>query len=112
AMNISSGGSEFSVRAPLGSSQDVSSWVDKEVLIQGVCGTLFNAERQLVGILFYVPRLEFIRLEAPSDEVPFAALMRFSPDGRVGHKVRVRGVVAYQQAGNVLFLESGAKGLR
>jgi signal transduction histidine kinase len=112
AMNVSSGGSEFSVRAPLGSSQDVSSWVDKEVLIQGVCGTLFNAERQLVGILFYVPRLDFIRLEAPSDEVPFAALMRFSPDGRAGHKMRVRGVVAYQQPGNVLFLESGAKGLR
>ncbi|HEY6252997.1 MAG TPA: histidine kinase [Candidatus Angelobacter sp.] len=112
AMNISSGGSQFSVRTPLGASQDVSSWVGKEVLIQGVCGTLFNAERQLVGILFYVPRLEFIQLEAPSDEVPFSALMRFSPDRRVGQKVRVHGVVAYQQPGNVLFLESGAKGLR
>ncbi len=112
AMNVSSGANQFSVRTPLGGSQDVSSWVGKEVLIQGVCGTLFNAERQLVGILLYVPRLEFIRIETPSDEVPFAALMRFSPDGRVGHKVRVRGVVAYQQAGNVLFLESGAKGLR
>src|SRR5260370_24497649 len=38
--------------------------------------------------------------------------MRFSPDRRVGHKVRVHGVVAYQQAGNMVFLESGAKGLR
>ncbi|HEV2989144.1 MAG TPA: sensor histidine kinase [Candidatus Angelobacter sp.] len=112
AMNVSSGGSQFSVRTPLGASQDISSWVDKEVLIQGVCGTLFNAERQLVGILFYVPRLEFIRLEAPSNEVPFAALMRFSAERPVGNKVRVRGVVAYQQAGNVVFLESGAKGLR
>lgn len=111
-MNVSSGGSEFSVRTPLKGSAEISSWVDKEVLIQGVCGSLFNAERQLVGILFYVPRPEFIRLEAPSDEVPFAALMRFSPDQRVGHKVRVRGVVAYQQAGNMVFLESGAKGLR
>jgi signal transduction histidine kinase len=112
AMNVSSGGSQFSVRTPLGASQDISSWVDKEVLIQGVCGTLFNAERQLIGILFYVPRLEFIRLEAPSNEVPFAGLMRFSPERPVGHKVRVRGVVAYQQAGNVVYLESGAKGLR
>jgi signal transduction histidine kinase len=112
AMNVSSGGSQFNVRTPLEGSEEISSWVDKEVLIQGVCGGLFNAERQLVGILFYVPRPEFIRLEAPSDEVPFAALMRFSPDRRVGHKVRVRGVVAYQQAGNMVFLESGAKGLR
>ena len=111
-MIVSSGGSQFSVRTPLGGAQDVSSWVGKEVLIQGVCGTLFNAERQLVGILFYVPRVDFIALEAPSDEVPFAALMRFSPNRSVGHKVRVRGVVAYQQPGNVMFLESGAQGLR
>jgi len=112
AMNVSSGTSQFTVRTPLGASQDVSSWMGKEVLIQGVCGTLFNAERQLVGILLYVPKLEYIRIETPSDEVPFAALMSFSPDGRVGHKVRVRGIVAYQQPGNVLFLESGVKGLR
>lgn len=112
AMNVSSGGSQFTVRTPLGGPQDISFWIDKEVLIQGVCGTLFNAERQLVGILFYVPRLEFIRLEPPSDEVPFAALMRFSPEPRVGRKVRVRGVVAYRQAGNILFLENEGKGLR
>lgn len=112
AMSVSSGGRQFSVRTPLAGAQDVSSWVGKEVLIQGVCGTLFNAERQLVGILFYVPRLEFIRVETPSDEVPFSALMRFSPDWRIGRKLRVRGVVAYQQPGNVLFLESSRKGLR
>jgi signal transduction histidine kinase len=112
AMKVSSGGSQFSLRAPLGSSQDISFWLNKEVLVQGVCGTLFDAERQLVGILFYVPRLEFIHLEAPSDEVPFAALMSFSPDRQIGHKVRVRGVVAYQQAGNALYLQSGGKGLR
>lgn len=111
AMNVSSGGSEFSIRTPLGNSRDISFWIDKEVLVQGVCGTFFNAERQLVGILFYVPRLEFIRLEPPSDEVPFAALMRFSPEPRVGHKVRVRGIVAYK-TGDVLFLQSGGKGLR
>ena len=112
AMSVSSGGSEFSVRAPLGASQDISFWMNKEVLIQGVCGTLFNAERQLVGLLFYVPRLEFIRMEPPADEVPFASLMRFSPDRPVGHKVRVRGVAAYQRPGNVLYLQSDGKGLR
>jgi signal transduction histidine kinase len=112
AMNVSSGGGKFTVRTPLPVSQDISFWVDKEVVIQGVCGTLFNAERQLVGILFYVPRPEFIHLEPPAHEVPFAALMRFSPEPRVGHKVRVRGVVAHQQAGDTLFLESGGKGLR
>ena len=112
AMNVSSEGSQFSVRTPLPLSQDISSWVGKEVLIQGVCGTLFNAERQLIGILFYVPKMELIRTEATSNQVPFAALMRFSPEQEAGHKVRVRGTVAYHQPGNVLFLESDTKGLR
>ncbi|HEV2989378.1 MAG TPA: sensor histidine kinase [Candidatus Angelobacter sp.] len=112
AMNVSSEGSQFSVRTPLPLSQDISSWVGKEVQIQGVCGTLFNAERQLIGILFYVPKMELIRTEATSNQVPFAALMRFSPEQEAGHKVRVRGTVAYHQPGNVLFLESDTKGLR
>src|SRR5205085_4411874 len=47
AMNVASDGNQFSVRTPLGASQDISTWIGKEVLIQGVCGTLFNAERQL-----------------------------------------------------------------
>jgi signal transduction histidine kinase len=112
AMNVSSEGSQFSVRTPLPVSQDISTWVGREVLIQGVCGTLFNAERQLIGILFYVPKIELIRTEAPSNQVSFVALMRFSPEQQAGHKVRVRGTVAYQQRGNMLFLESDTKGLR
>jgi len=114
AMNIASGGGHFNLRVPIDGSRetDVSSWVDSEVLIEGVCGSLFNTERQLVGILFYVPRLSFIKIEAPAKEVPFTELLRFSPDQRAGHRVRVRGVVAYQEPGRAVFLERAGKGLR
>jgi signal transduction histidine kinase len=112
AMRIASEGGEFNVRVPIAHEQDFSSWVDSEVLIEGVCGSLYNANRQLTGILFYVPRLSFITVEAPAAEVPLSALLRFSPAEGTRHRVRVRGIVGYQQRGNALFLESHGKGVR
>ena len=111
-MRVASEGGEFNVRVPIAHEQDFSSWVDSEVLIEGVCGSLYNANRQLTGILFYVPRLSFIRVEAPATEVPLSELLRFAPAEGSRHRVRVRGVVGYQQEGNALFLQSQGKGLR
>src|SRR5215467_3651351 len=112
AIRVASQGGEFGVRVPIGSEQDFSSWVDGEVLIEGVCGSLYNADRQLTGILFYVPRLNFIKLEAPAPEVPVSTLLRFSPGRGMNHRVRMQGVLEYQQPGNVLFLQVQGKGLR
>ena len=111
ALRVASEGGEFSVRVPIQQEQDFSSWIDREVLIEGVCGSLFTSQRQLSGVLFYVPRLSFIKLESPADEVPFSALLRFSGE-RSRHRVRVRGVVAFQQTGNSLFIQSQGRGLR
>jgi signal transduction histidine kinase len=112
AMRVASEGGEFTVRVPIQQEQDFSGWIDREVLVEGVCGSLFTSQRQLSGVLFYVPRLSFIKLESPADEVPFATLLRFSSGERSRHRVRVRGVVAYQQLGNSLFLQSQGRGLR
>jgi signal transduction histidine kinase len=112
AMNVASGSGQFKVRVPIGGEQDFSSWLDSEVLIEGVCGSLFNSDRQLVGVLFYVPRLSFIRIKAPAKEVPFPALLRFSPGQGPRQRVRVRGVVIHQEPGSSLFLQSQQKGLR
>lgn len=112
AMRVASEGGEFNVRVPINREQDFSAWVDSEVLIEGVCGSLYNANRQLTGILFYVPRLNLIRVETAAAEVPVSALLRFSPGAAMQHRVRVRGVVAYQQPGIALFLQIEGKGLR
>lgn len=112
AMRVASEGGEFIVRVPITREQDFSPWVDSEVLIEGVCGSLYNANRQLTGILFYVPRLSFIKVEASVREVPLSELLRFSAEEVSRHRVRVRGIVGYQQQGNALFLQSQGKGLR
>jgi signal transduction histidine kinase len=112
ALRVTSGGGEFSVRVPIQRERDFSYLVDNEVLIEGVCGSRYTSQRQLSGILFYVPRLSFISIESPAPEVAFSAVLRFSPDAGLLRRVRVRGVVTHQQAGNALFLQSGEKGLR
>ena len=113
AMIVVSGGGQFDVRVPVASEMDFSSWIEKEVLIEGACGSLFNNENQLAGLLFFVPQMSFIKVfDPPTKIVPFTDLLRFSLPKDEGYRVRVRGVVAYQQPGNGLFLESDGKGLR
>ena len=112
AMHVASEGGEFNVRVPIPRVQDFSGWVDSEILVEGVCGSLYNTNRQLTGVLFYVPRLGFIKIEAPAAEVPLSSLLRFSPGEGARHRVRVRGVLEFQQPGHALFLQSEGKGVR
>jgi signal transduction histidine kinase len=112
AMTVASGDGRFNVRVPIANGQDFSSWIDSEVTVEGVCGSIFNNQRQLIGVLFYVPNLQFIKVESQEPEVPFSALMRFAPGEGSRHRVRVEGVVAYQQPGRALFIENQGKGLR
>jgi signal transduction histidine kinase len=112
AMRVASGGGEFNVRVPITREQDFSSWIDSEILVQGVCGSLYNNNRQLTGILFYVPRLSFMKIEAPANEVSLSTLLRFAPGKGARHRVRVQGIVGYQQPGNALFIQNQGKGLR
>ncbi len=51
AMRVASGGGQLTVRVPLAREQDFSSWIDSEVVLEGVCGSLFNAQRQLTAVL-------------------------------------------------------------
>ncbi len=114
AMTVASGDGRFNLRVPISQEQDFSSWIDAEVAVEGVCGSLFNNQRQLIGVLFYVPDLQFIRVDRQARDVPISSLMRFSPGTGEGlrHRVRVQGVVAYQQLGRTLFIQSEGHGLR
>lgn len=111
-MNLGSGAGQLTVRIPVHDERNFSRWIDSEVLLEGVCGSLFNAQRQLSGVLLYVPRLYLVRLEAPAKEIPFASLLTFSPGDGTRHRVRVRGAVEYQQPGQAVFLQNQGKGLR
>jgi diguanylate cyclase (GGDEF)-like protein/PAS domain S-box-containing protein len=93
--------------------------VDSRVAIHGVCGTLFNKRNQLIGVVLYVPGLSQVKTqeEGPADPFaipvrPIGSLLRFTPQGGLGHRLRVQGVVALQLMGSSLFIQDGNQGLR
>ncbi len=112
AMTLSSGTGQLRLRVPITHDEDFSSWVGNEALISGVCGSLSNAERQFVGLLLYVPHLSFIHVEGSVNDASVIDLLRFSPQQNSGRRMRVRGVVSYQDPGNALFLLARDRGLR
>jgi diguanylate cyclase (GGDEF)-like protein len=102
----------------LADSASLASLVDAEVRIRGVCGSLFNRKRQLLGIQLFVPGTEFIEVVRRPGTDPFsqapsavADLMRFSAAHQNGHRVRLRGVVTYADRGGVTWMRDVSGGV-
>jgi PAS domain S-box-containing protein len=93
--------------------------VDAKVRIQGVCGAAFNQKNQITGVILYSPSLNQLRVLEPAPtnaflapRRPIASLLRFTPQGASGHRVKVRGVVTFQQPGSALFIKEENDGLQ
>ena len=92
--------------------------VDSIVNVRGVCSTLFNRQRQLFGFRLLVPRPTDLVIQKPASANPFAipaqtieSLLRFTPQGTYGHRVKVAGTVIYQEPGRALFIQDEKGGL-
>jgi signal transduction histidine kinase/CheY-like chemotaxis protein len=92
--------------------------IDARVLVRAVSGPLFNQRRQMRGVNLFTPSLSDVQVleRAPADpfELPIRSiesLMTYVPDARLGHRIRVRGVVALHWPGRALFLRDGSHGL-
>ncbi len=113
ALVIASGGGEVRARVPLPSpNYDPTPLVDSSIRLEGVCGAIFNDRRQLTGVLFYVPRMSFITVEAPAPPLPISSLMRFSPNTSARHRVRILATVSFLEPGSALYLQNGVRALR
>ena len=101
----------------LGYRQLPTELIDSKVRLRSVCGATFNSNRQMVGVLLYVPAPAYVEIvEPPGDAFvqparPINALMRFSLGERRGHRVRVRGVVTQQRLGESLVIRDETSGL-
>jgi len=93
--------------------------VDATVRVTGIAAGYINDRRQLVAPHLRVRSLADIAVLEPAPAEPFAMettpaseLLRFAPNGRAGHRVKVRGVVTQQEPGGAVYLRDGAQGLR
>jgi signal transduction histidine kinase/CheY-like chemotaxis protein len=116
---ISNGGRQFPVRLYDAAGVNPDRYVDAEVRLHGVCGSLFNKRRQFTGFRISVPAPEHLLIDAHPPPDPFAmpfykvdSLLRFASDAAPGHRVKVAGVVVLQRASGAVFIRDGAEGLR
>jgi signal transduction histidine kinase len=107
------------LRVKVSTALDPATVVDARVRLRGVCFNVHNANRQFVRANLRVPRAEDLRVLDPPPPDPFAlplrraaSLLQFEPSGFTGHRVLVRGVVTRRQAGNILWIRDGDRGLR
>jgi signal transduction histidine kinase len=96
-----------------------ASWIDAKVRVRGVCGTVFNSKRQLLGVQLFVPELNQLTiLESPSGLSPFDSpatpisdLLRFTPGSNVGHRVHIHGVVLAAEREGPTWIGDGSGGV-
>jgi signal transduction histidine kinase/ActR/RegA family two-component response regulator len=91
--------------------------VDARVRIRGVCATICNTRRQIVGIQLYVPSPRFIETieaapKAFMEARPIDDVLRFSARDPSGHRIRVRGVVSLAQPSGPSYIRDASAGLR
>jgi signal transduction histidine kinase/uncharacterized protein YdeI (BOF family) len=93
--------------------------VDAKVRLRGVVFNVHNANRQFVRANIQVAHQGMITVVTPPPADPFALplqrideILRFTPTGFSGHRIRVRGVVTAHHQGWTLWLREGDRGLR
>jgi diguanylate cyclase (GGDEF)-like protein len=100
-----------------GTIEQLRAMEDATVRVRGVCGTIFNSRRQLIGFQLSISKLDDIKVveapdKAPFDKAPVAIndLLRFSPHARFNHRVKVAGSVTMVGAG-FFYIEDKTGGL-
>ena len=77
--------------------------VDARVRLRGVCGTLFNSNKQMIGVQLFVPSMAFIDVVEPAATDPFAGptqpiglLLRWTGQQSQGHRVHIGGEITWR----------------
>ncbi|HLM97933.1 MAG TPA: ATP-binding protein [Bryobacteraceae bacterium] len=112
-LGVGAGGHKFrAVIAGFDKAWNYSSLIDADVSIRGACATLFNDKRQLMGIQIYAPSIDQVHVNEAARADPYTlpilptnSLMRFTPEGVSGHRIRVQGVVTLAEPGRYFFLQ-------
>ncbi len=112
-LNLDTGVGRVSVRV-VNYEGDYARLIDAAVRVRGVCATVYNDRRQLVGMKMIVPSLQEITVIDPGVSNPFDApvrelngLLQFGQGSAPFHRIRVRGTVTFQRPGRDLYVQKG-----
>lgn len=112
-------GNSYTVQLPHSELADASpeSLLDTQVRIRGVCGAVFNENRQLVGLRFFVPSMKYIQVvesappESAMETRPIVSLLRFDPLNISSHRTKVRGTVTFVDGERGFYLQDSTAGI-
>ena len=92
--------------------------IDAAVEVHGVCATLFNEHRRLIGVKVCVPEWAQLEIKEAAPDNPFKLplrpiddLFQFQPSSSRLHRVHLKGCVVRRQQDGSFFLQQGQDGL-
>jgi two-component system NarL family sensor kinase len=92
-------------------------FIDARARVRGVAGTFYDKDR-LNGFGLFVHGMDDVEVLTPAGD-PFAAPLRpisnpiwFSPEGRMDHRIRIRGLVSANWPGEALFIQDHSGAMR
>ena len=99
-----------------GSGKLPDSLLDSHIRIQGVCGSMFNFKRQILGMHLFVPDAAQILSEGNGtpQAPPLRAieqLLQFSFSSRFGERCRIRGTVTLSHPGGPTYVSDASGGV-
>ena len=96
----------------------VNDLVGSRLRFRGACGALFNHKRQLTGLVVYVQDIKDVVVEETAGtglaQFPLRradSLLRFAPTATADQRIKVRGVVTFQELGHAIFIRDGNRDL-
>ncbi|MEY3897616.1 MAG: hypothetical protein RLZZ214_3137, partial [Verrucomicrobiota bacterium] len=126
--NVQSNQIDFDMETELGSlvfhlesdpNLDISSLVDADVTIEGVCLMYFNRRNEQVGTHVQVGTINHVTIHRPPPPDPFGVplmefnrLLPFSAEPRVLQRRRISGTVTFIEPENFLMLQNGDRAVR
>ena len=116
-LDLQAGSSALSVYLLHYPDQDFTYLVDSQIRVTGVCGTIFNSRRQLIGLRIFVPDMAQISVTSKGENLsaiplsPLDSLLTFHGPP-LDHRVHVQGIVTFQIPGRELFLQDGQTAIR
>jgi signal transduction histidine kinase/ActR/RegA family two-component response regulator len=110
-LNVFMGSRRMRVRILSFPPSAVGELVGSRLRFRGACGATFNHKRQLTGLLVYIQDFKDVQVEetAQTGMATFPlrhadSLLRFTPNSDRDQRIKVRGVVTFQQLGHAMFI--------
>ena len=99
-----------------GSTKLPDSLLDSHIRVEGVCGSMFNFKRQILGMHLFVPDAGLIHIEGNrAPEAPplraIEQLLQFSSSERFGERCRIRGTVTLAHPGGPTYVSDATGGV-